>query len=379
MTAPVSTSQRLHLLDVIRGFAISGVLLAYVFWNLGNAPQATYSTFDKIIDFIAAFLIDTKCYTLLAVLFGIGFSLHMHKAGEEQSLLFKYRKRLLGLFLIGIFHAVLLRDGDILVQYSIVCFIASLLYRASFRKILITMIIAFLLPAVVTTLWTALHLPFPQRPDTEGMGLIQKNLAYLKFWYGSALWNWEGTLILLLLGMLTGKMIIQKQFTFSDRALRILLFAGLATGSVAYVITLFLQQAIRNLPWDIGGIIWRLVWLIHGLGLGLFYTVTFYFLSRRFSLGSLRNLGRMALTNYIVQALIIIPLGTALNLFDHIMPTIAGLLFLSVLTLQILYSNLWLRHFKYGPLEWALRRFVYGRISKEKHLPPAPESAPVTA
>jgi uncharacterized membrane protein YeiB len=252
MSSPVSTNQRLHLLDIIRGFAISGVLLAFIFWNMGNAPQSTYTSFDKVINAIAAFLIDTKCYTLLAILFGIGFTLHMHKAGEEQSLLFKYRKRLLGLFIIGMFHGVLLRDGDILVQYSIVCFIASLLYRASSRKIIITMLIVFLLPAVVTALYTALHLPFPQRPDTEGMGLIQKNLAYLKFWYGSALWNWESTLILLLLGILIGRRIIQKQPTFPDHILYTLLFAGFISGSLAYVITLYLQQAILSLPLNIG-------------------------------------------------------------------------------------------------------------------------------
>jgi uncharacterized protein len=122
-----------------------------------------------------------------------------------------------------------------------------------------------------------------------------------------------------------------------------------------------------------------LTWLAHGLGLGLFYAITFYLLSRRFSLRSLRNLGRMALTNYIAQALIIIPVGTALSLFDHITPTMALLLFLSVLIFQVLYSNWWLGHFKYGPLEWGLRKFVYGRMGKEESIPAALESTPVEA
>ena len=60
-SAPVQPHQRIQYLDVVRGFAITGVLIAYVFWNLGTAPAATYTRFDKILDEAGFFLIDSKC------------------------------------------------------------------------------------------------------------------------------------------------------------------------------------------------------------------------------------------------------------------------------------------------------------------------------
>jgi len=55
-SAPVQLHQRIQYLDVLRGFAISGVLFAYVFWNLGTEPSSTYSTFDTILDQVEIFL-----------------------------------------------------------------------------------------------------------------------------------------------------------------------------------------------------------------------------------------------------------------------------------------------------------------------------------
>ena len=73
--------------------------------------------------------------------------------------------------------------------------------------------------------------------------------------------------------------------------------------------------------------------------------------------------GRMALTNYISQSLIGIVLfyglgfglGTSFGLI-HI-----GLTALAVFFIQILLSRLWLRYFRFGPLEWLWRLFTYGR------------------
>ena len=65
-STPVQPHQRIHYLDVVRGFAITGVLIAYVFWNLGNAPESSYRVFDNILNGVTSFLFDSKCYTLLA-------------------------------------------------------------------------------------------------------------------------------------------------------------------------------------------------------------------------------------------------------------------------------------------------------------------------
>ncbi len=62
--SPVSSNDRLPFLDVLRGFSITGVLLAYILWNLGNAPASTYTAFDNILNTSALFIVDQKFYTL---------------------------------------------------------------------------------------------------------------------------------------------------------------------------------------------------------------------------------------------------------------------------------------------------------------------------
>src|SRR5882724_2329264 len=101
-SAPVLPRQRIQYLDVIRGFAITGVLFAYVFWNLGTLPESTYTSFEKGLDKTLSFLVDSKCFTLLANLFTVGFVLHMNKPGNTSRSLYTYRRRLMGLMIIGL-------------------------------------------------------------------------------------------------------------------------------------------------------------------------------------------------------------------------------------------------------------------------------------
>jgi len=141
--APAQLNQRIQYLDVLRGIAISGVLFAFAFWNLGTESTANWTSFDKILNEVGAFLVDSKCYTTLACLFTIGFVLHMNKTGDEARSLYTYRRRLLGLLIIGAFHALLLRNGDILAPYAILTFIAILFYKASNKTMAIALVIVF--------------------------------------------------------------------------------------------------------------------------------------------------------------------------------------------------------------------------------------------
>src|SRR4030095_2968337 len=152
-SAPVQLNQRIHYLDVLRGIAISGVLFAFAFWNLGTEPKETWTSFDKILDQFGGFLIDSKCYTTLACLFAVGFVLHMDKTNDKARSLYTYRRRLLGLLIIGAFHALILRNGDILAPYAITCFIITFFYSASNRTIVIGLIIVLLLQVLLPEIW----------------------------------------------------------------------------------------------------------------------------------------------------------------------------------------------------------------------------------
>ena len=70
----------------------------------------------------------------------------------------------------------------------------------------------------------------------------------------------------------------------------------------------------------------------------------------------------MAFTNYLVQALLVVPLCITLGLFDAVTPTRGALLALGVAAIEIPASVWWLRRFSYGPVEWLWRRVTYGAL-----------------
>src|SRR4030095_454611 len=188
-SAPVQPQQRIQYLDVIRGFAITGVLFAYVFWNLGTAPESTYTSFEKSLDKTLGFLIDSKCFTLLANLFTVGFVLHMNKSDNTSGSLYFYRRRLMGLMIIGLVHALLLRNGDILLPYALLTLLVSFFYFASNRTIIIAMVVTFFLQILMPETWKWFQIPFPQQPVSNG-NYWSENFLWVKYWYTSAVFYW---------------------------------------------------------------------------------------------------------------------------------------------------------------------------------------------
>jgi uncharacterized protein len=75
----------------------------------------------------------------------------------------------------------------------------------------------------------------------------------------------------------------------------------------------------------------------------------------------LSAIGRLALTNYLMQAGLIVPLCLVFGWFDRFTPTRSLALAVVVVALvQLPFSLIWLRHFEFGPAEWIWRLFTYG-------------------
>jgi uncharacterized protein len=367
MSSAVQPNERIQYLDIIRGFAISGVLFAYVFWNLGNAPSLTYTVFDNVIDQAGFFLVDSKCYTLLATMFAVGFVLHMNKPGNKAKNLYTYRRRLLGLFIIGALHALLLRNGDILAPYAITAFLMTFVYDASRATLIVLMIIIFLIDALLPQTWLALGLSFPQRPTLITNYWVE-NFEWVKYWYTTSIFFWETTLMLLLGGILIGRAFIEKKRRLTRRQIKVIAVIAFVCGTLSYLTLKFYEKQIAQLP-DIGNsmvlraTVYRLLDMIHKIGMASTYACVFYFLSHNFRLSALANLGRMSLTNYVLQAAIVVPICLTFNLFDHITPTIALIITVGIWVFQVQFSKWWLQTHRFGPLEWVLRTFTYG-VSK---------------
>src|SRR5262245_44913262 len=266
---PVAPGERILALDVLRGFALLGVLLAYALWNLGNPPWDTYSQADRILQFALATLVDTKAYTLFAFLFGLGFSMQLTRAETRgASIVPVYCRRLLALLLIGLAHALLLRNGDILVPYAVMGFFLLLLRNASNKALAVGAIIGLIYPYLAHSVWDLTGIPFPKRPEMEGARYLVENYAWVRYWYSIAITSWPASLPMFLFGLYMGRQGFFEKTTAHRSELWRVLMIGLGMGAFAFLARWLLFRMWANSPFSFGHrLAFGLLWSVHAWGL----------------------------------------------------------------------------------------------------------------
>jgi uncharacterized protein len=83
----------------------------------------------------------------------------------------------------------------------------------------------------------------------------------------------------------------------------------------------------------------------------------------RSAMSPLASVGRLALTNYLMQSVIATTLfyGYAFGLFYRIGPAVCVLVALAIYAVQVGYSAWWMARFRFGPMEWLWRTLTYGK------------------
>jgi len=368
---PLAPAERLALVDVLRGIAILGVLVAYTLWNLGSPPSETWSRADHIIDTIGEILVDTKFISIFAFLFGVGTAQQWRRATSDDRRRRVHVRRMLFLLAAGLVHGALLRNGDILAPYAI---LGLALYGArnrSTRALVGAAVILAVVPYVVQIVMQAAGWSFPDRPagssDSAGWsGYWKDNFEWLRHWYITLPFlSWPRVLALMLAGVVADRAGFMSRVA-QDRRLALRMLA------VALPLAVITRTTFTLLPahWDaqrasmLRGITLNQVYYLAGWSLASVYVAGFALLCQRpgwpARLQWLRAVGRMAFTNYLVQALIVVPLCLAFGLFDTVTPTRGLLLALGVMAVEIPFSAWWLGRLEYGPVEWLWRRVTYG-------------------
>lgn len=360
---PVRPEERILALDVLRGFAMLGVLVAYCMWNLGTAPAETYSSADQLIDSVAAFAVDGKMYTILAFLFGVGFAIQLGRAGDGTVAVRFYRRRLAALAAIGLAHALLLRNSDILLPYALTGFLLIPFRRASNRILLVAALVVLLIPGMLGFLWKTFAIPFPERPQLADRPYLVENAAWVRYWFEIAPFTWPLNLVLFLIGFLAGRRQLPARLARDRGRLGAILLGGAIAGASFYLLRMRLLSEGASLPFRSSLI--GMSFTFHCWGMASAYAASLL-LALQASWGSrllrpLAAIGRLALTNYLSQAAVIVPLCLLFGWFDRFTPTGALALALAVGALQLTFSTLWLRHYQYGPAEWFWRLLTYGR------------------
>ena len=369
---PVSAAERLPLVDVLRGVAILGVLVAYTLWNLGSPPSETWSRTDRIVDRVGDMLVDGKFITIFAFLFGAGTAQQWQRVESSgQSPVGIHLRRMFFLLTAGLLHAVLLRNGDILAPYAILGVALLAARRQSTRQLVVAAVVLALLSYAIKLGLDVAGWKLPHRPGAGGESVSRfrywrENFDWLRYWYlTNPLFSWPRILAVMLAGVLAQRAGVIARVAADPRL-------GQRLFAIALPIAVAGRMALVLLPgrWDpqhwtlARGIVLNEVYYVATWSLAADYVAAFALLCQRPAwparLYWLRAVGRMAFTNYLIQALIVVPICLLFGLFDTITPTRGLLLALAVTAIEIPFSVWWLTRFEYGPVEWLWRRATYG-------------------
>ncbi len=394
---PVAASERIETLDVLRGFALLWIFGFNVFifsgYDFLSPEQAralpTYPL-DKAVSFLRTVLIQNKGLGIFSFLFGLGLGLIASRAEQAGRAVVPLILRRQGVLLaIGLAHAILLWGGDILVPYALVGLILLPLLRTSPRVLLTAAVVVYLLPIPLYALSIVLNPPDPYtaavawtgEPNLYGIwskgftqgdyaDVVQGNLAFVAMWWTMFVLNlyWPDVLGMFLLGLFAHRIRLLERVEADPSLLRgkWILWAGIV-GVAGNVVVAILTSRGVYYPFSKGGLVLTAVQYTTVPLLCFFYVAGLTWLFQRpvwqRRLKPLVAVGRMTLTNYLLQSLlcILVFYNIGLGLFGKVGAALVVAIAGGIYVLELLFSRLWWsRGFAFGPVEWLWRRLSYG-------------------
>jgi uncharacterized protein len=377
---PVAGDERLPLLDLLRGFAIAGIVLV----NLKFFSTPLFSVLeyrvaddfpglaDRLGEWLVMALAEAKFYPLLALLFGYGFGVQLERAGGVGA---RYVRRLLALLTLGLAHAFLVWAGDVLVTYAVVGALLALFRHRSDRALLVWAGALYGVHLAILGL-SGVLVAGAGRDDAAAAAVTE---TYARGSYAEVLaqraadaaltvpsgvvGGGPGFLAMMLLGLWAQRRGVFRRPVEHGVLLRRTAAAGLALGGAC-------SLAYASLWWTSGGrgAAAGLALLVSGGGFlhALGYAAGVTLLAERGHarlLEPLRPVGRLALSNYLLQSLVATAIfyGYGLGLYGRVGPAPGLGIALAILAACVLLSAAWLRTFRIGPAEWLLRSFTYAR------------------
>ena len=391
--SPVSPGERIDVLDALRGAALFGIIAANMRGFSG--PLAAYfnhtlmwtDTTNRLAQAFVDFFIQGKFITLFAFMFGIGFAIQMERADRRgtASRIF-YVRRLAVLLLFGIVHFVFVWWGDILAPYALMGFLLLLFRKRSQKAILRWSVALYAYPVALGALMFALHsagVPIPSPPPTTpeelqriigvyGTGsypeIVAQNIKELPFMVFGLIFFYPRILGIFLFGLWVWREGIVRELPSRTDMLRRCQKHGLWVALLFNAIAVGLNEAFHPDP-IAPSVLGLIVGVAVSIGLpagSLFYASTVALLWQtvqwRPRLRPFVAVGRMALSNYLLQSIVCTTLyySWGVGLYGRVGPLLGFVPTIAVYSAQVVLSVWWLRRFSSGPMEWLWRRLTYG-------------------
>ncbi|MGP1272963.1 MAG: DUF418 domain-containing protein [Phycisphaerales bacterium] len=421
---PTQAGDRIAALDVARGLALFGIFMVNIQlmtqplrWLIegGGAGEGSLGLF---FHYLTRVFFESKSYPLFSMLFGMGLVL-MYDRSRAAGRAFAptYLRRLLLLLLFGMAHAWLVWYGDILIYYA--CFGVVLMWFAPFRPR--TMLIIAAVLAGVSAAWASgLNLLFvsfaggaepPVGPEVAGFedfrraffaGEIQGGpelpawgiaetdaMANGPFWNAvqMRLLNWTtGTIFWMLLFAVV--LHVPAMFLLGAAIFR---SGALTDPGSPWPKRFMLLGLLVGLPGSIGAVVLSEIdgpmsasaaiaaGVVHLFGplVSIGYLGVAVWLARagvgRRLVQAVASAGRMALTNYLLQSLLVAALAQhwGLGWFGDVSRAGMVWIVLSIYAAQLVFSTLWLRWFAMGPFEYLWRSWTYLRLPRLRRATPS--------
>lgn len=417
--SPTREGERIITLDVLRGFALIGIMLANIRlfavpWSDLGTPATGAGAIEHATFWFVRLAIEYKFYSLFALLFGAGFILQFDRARHAQrSFSGMYLRRLIVLAIIGVLHGLLLWYGDILLLYAI-CGALMLPVRRCSACQFIVIGCMLMLAGTMLGLWrqwptsttnttagtimtapAAAAAPVAETPSGRLGRLLEaaggnahsdawraaEHLAYrdgpmsvtvrMRAAQFRAMFKHSyaaGGTGLHALGMFClGAAMMRAGWLFriSRRAAVRLISAGLIVGAALEGVATILLLEVTTSGWRLA-----VSESLHRLAaplIALAVVGMFLYLAGstpRWWQRALAAAGRLALTNYLAQSIVagIIMSWWGLALFDQLTGAAQLGIGLAIALAQIPISLLWLHWFNMGPVEWAWRAATYRQL-----------------
>jgi uncharacterized protein len=365
---------RIRSLDALRGFALLGVCLvnAPLLAGVRDMGDGSLTVGDRIAVWLVTVFATTKFYLLFSFLFGYGFTRQV-RAAERAGTAFtpRYRRRLLGLLLIGAGHMVLLYPGDILTTYAVLGLLLSAFRRVGARTALRVAVMVLVWLTLVFLVIGVIALGAPRHADLVSRSaelyrggpadVITANLHAAEAAVKSAPLYMGHLFAAFLAGLAAGKNDLLTRLENDVSALRRIVVVGTLIG---------LPGSLVMALCELGPGSDRFLYLGRAVAIPTAPALTAAYVGAvLLFLGSgrgrrlcraLASAGRLSLTNYLMQSAVLawVFTGYGLALYGTIGPAPLALGCLLLFTVQLLLSTMIVSSGRKGPAEWLLRRVI---------------------
>jgi uncharacterized protein len=394
--APVEPARRIKTLDVLRGLAILGILAVNAPFFAAPWQTAVNPTLEPLaIDdsntwawFVPHVFFEAKFITLFSLLFGASLFLVGGERGDKGRGRV-LRRRLGWMLLFGVIHGAAIWFGDILLVYSISGFIVLFARSWKPRTLMVAGAIAYValnalnflsgaamgfVPAeTLAEMRLQMWAPAAQSMEATMVGFrgsfVDSLSANFAAWRQFVPYEIFSAVPRAMAVMLIGMGLFKSGFLSGNApnwVYGVFVAIGLAAlALVAYQAQINLAAAFEFVHMQSRG---SLVNPALSILITLLYSSLLILCVKAGALrvltDALAPVGQMAFTNYIAQSLIMTVIfygGRGLGLYGDVSRDALFAIVAGIWALQLIWSPLWLSHFKMGPLEWVWRRLSYAK------------------